>query len=230
MAIVGLTGGIGSGKSTVARLFGELGVHWVDADDVAREVVEPGTPALAQIAEHFGRGILTADGALDRAQLRGIVFEKPEERKWLEGLLHPVIRDELIRQLKSPLSDTSDRPGPSPAGGEGKVCSRPSAHAGGGKVCSCPYVLLVSPLLLETDQHELVDRIVVIDVPEGTQIARTMARDTNSREQVERIIAAQMPRAKRLERADAVIDNDRPMDEVERQVRDLHERLMVDFG
>lgn len=212
MAIVGLTGGIGSGKSTVARMFGELGVHWVDADDVAREVVEPGTAALAQIAEHFGSGILTADGALDRAQLRGIVFEKPEERKWLEGLLHPVIRDELIRQLQSPLS-----PRPSPARGEGSLAS-------------IPYVLLVSPLLLETDQHELVDRIVVIDVPEETQIARTMARDTNSREQVERIIAAQMPRAKRLERADAVIDNDRPMDEVERQVRDLHERLMVDFG
>lgn len=217
MAIVGLTGGIGSGKSTVARLFGELGVHWVDADDVAREVVEPGTPALARIAEHFGSGILTADGALDRAQLRGVVFKEPEERKWLEGLLHPVIRDELIRQLQSPLSDTSDRPCPSPARGEGSLAS-------------IPYVLLVSPLLLETDQHELVDRIIVIDVPEETQIARTMARDTNSREQVERIIAAQMPRAKRLERADAVIDNDRPMDEVERQVRDLHERLMVDFG
>lgn len=199
MAIVGLTGGIGSGKSTVARLFGELGVHWVDADDVAREVVEPGTPALARIAEHFGSGILTKDGALDRAQLRGVVFEKPEERKWLEGLLHPVIRGELVRQLQNP---------PHPQ----------------------PYVMLVSPLLLETDQHELVDRIIVIDVPEETQIARTMARDTNTREQVERIIAAQMPRAKRLERADAVIDNDRPMDEVERQVRDLHERLMVDFG
>ncbi len=230
MAIVGLTGGIGSGKSTVARMFGELGVHWVDADDVAREVVEPGTAALARIAEHFGDEILTTDGALDRAQLRGIVFEKPEERKWLEGLLHPVIRDELIRQLKNPLSDTSDRPGPSPARGEGKVCSSPSPASGAGSFASIPYVLLVSPLLLETDQHELVDRIVVIDVPEETQIARTMARDTNNREQVERIIAAQMPRAKRLERADAVIDNDRPMDEVERQVRDLHERLMVDFG
>lgn len=243
MAIVGLTGGIGSGKSTVARLFGELGVHWVDADDVAREVVEPGTPALARIAGHFGDDILTADGALDRAKLRGIVFEKPEERKWLEGLLHPVIRDELTRQLRSPLSDTSDRPGPSPARGEGKVCSSPSPAGGEGKVCSgpspargegsfasIPYVLLVSPLLLETDQHELVDRIVVIDVPEETQIARTMARDTNSREQVERIIAAQMPRATRLERADAVIDNSQPLDDVKRQVHELHGRLMVELG
>jgi len=93
MAVIGLTGGIGSGKSTVARLFGDLGVHWVDADDVAREVVEPGTPALARIAEHFGNQILTPEGALDRAQLRGIVFEKKEERVWLEALLHPIIRE-----------------------------------------------------------------------------------------------------------------------------------------
>ncbi|PHQ26803.1 dephospho-CoA kinase [Marinobacter guineae] len=199
MAIIGLTGGIGSGKSTVARLFGELGVHWVDADDVARQVVEPGTPALARIAEHFGEGILTSEGALDRARLRGIVFQEQEERLWLESILHPVIREELIRQLN------------------------PENY-------QLPYVLLVSPLLLETDQHELVDRIVVIDVPVDVQIERTMARDTNSREQVERIIAAQMSRQQRVERADAIIDNNRPMDEVERQVRELHERFLVDFG
>ena len=212
MNIVGLTGGIGSGKSTVARLFGDLGVHWVDADDVAREVVEPGTPALAGIAEHFGNEILTSDGALDRAQLRGIVFEKPEERVWLEGLLHPIIREELIRQLNPPHS-----PSPSPAGGEGGEYE-------------LPYVLLVSPLLLETDQHELVDRIIVIDVPKTVQLERTMARDTNSREQVERIIAAQMSREDRLARADEVVNNDRPLDDVTRQVRELHERLLVDFG
>lgn len=199
MNIVGLTGGIGSGKSTVARMFGELGVHWVDADDVAREVVEPGTPALARIAEHFGEKILTSEGTLDRAQLRGIVFEEPEERVWLESLLHPIIREELIRQLN------------------------PENY-------QLRYVLLVSPLLLETDQHELVDRIVVIDVPKDVQLERTMARDANSREQVERIIAAQMSREDRLARADEVIDNDRPLDDVTRQVRELHERLLVDFG
>ena len=199
MKIAGLTGGIGSGKSTVARLFGELGVHWVDADDVAREVVEPGTPALERIAKHFGEQILTSEGALDRAQLRGIVFQQPEERAWLESLLHPIIRDELIRQLN------------------------PENY-------QLPYVLLVSPLLLETDQHELADRIFVIDVPKDVQLERTMARDTNSREQVERIIAAQMSREDRLARADEVIDNDRPLDDVTRQVRELHERLLVDFG
>lgn len=199
MAVIGLTGGIGSGKSTVARLFGDLGVHWVDADDVAREVVEPGTPALAEIAEHFGDEILTSEGELDRAQLRAIVFQEPEERVWLEALLHPIIRKELIRQLN------------------------PENY-------QLPYVLLVSPLLLETDQHEMVDRIIVIDVPKDVQLERTMARDTNSREQVERIIAAQMSREDRLARADEVIDNDRPLDDVTRQVRELHERLLVEFG
>ncbi|MCK7546966.1 dephospho-CoA kinase [Marinobacter koreensis] len=198
MVVVGLTGGIGSGKSTVARLFGSLGVHWVDADDVAREVVEPGTPALASIAEHFGTGILLPEGSLDRAGLRQIVFNDPSERAWLESLLHPIIRDELIRQL------------------------RPADY-------ELPYTLLVSPLLLETDQHNLVNRIVVVDVPVSVQIERTMARDANARDQVERIVAAQISREKRLERADDVIDNDRPMNEVERQVLDLHNRFLVDF-
>ncbi|WP_144775869.1 dephospho-CoA kinase [Marinobacter maritimus] len=199
MSIIGLTGGIGSGKSTVARQFGALGVHWVDADDVAREVVEPGMPALTAIADHFGQDILTDDGALDRARLRQIVFEQPEQRVWLESLLHPVIREELIRQL------------------------HPTDY-------TLPYVLLVSPLLLETDQNKLVEQVLVVDVPVDVQIARTMARDTNSREQVERIIAAQMPREQRISKASAVIDNNQPKENVAAEVRALHERFMVDFG
>jgi dephospho-CoA kinase len=197
--VIGLTGGIGSGKSTVARQFGSLEVHWVDADDVAREVVEPGTPALASIAEHFGASILTNTGSLDRARLRQIVFEQPEQRVWLENLLHPVIREELIRQL------------------------HPQAY-------KLPYVLLVSPLLLETDQHNLVRQVLVVDVPVEVQIERTMGRDTNSREQVERIIAAQMPREQRLARADVVINNNQPSNKVAAEVRALHEAFMVDFG
>ncbi|QSP94501.1 dephospho-CoA kinase [Marinobacter salinisoli] len=199
MVVVGLTGGIGSGKSTVAKLFGELGVHWVDADDVARQVVEPGAPALEEIANHFGPDILTEAGALNRAKLRSVVFEAPEQRKWLESLLHPIIREELTRQLA------------------------PESYPN-------PYVLLVSPLLFETDQHELVAQSIVVDVPVDTQVERTMQRDTNSREQVERIIAAQMPREQRLARADAIIDNSRPFKDVERQVRDLHGRFLVEFG
>lgn len=198
MAVVGLTGGIGSGKSTVARMFGALGVHWVDADDVAREVVEPGTPALAQIADHFGQDILLPDGGLDRAALRRIVFDAPEERAWLEGLLHPVIREELVRQL------------------------HPQDYA-------LPYVLLVSPLLLETDQHKLVDRVIVVDVPVDVQLERTMARDDNARDQVQRIIDAQIPREQRLQKADEVVDNNRPVTEVERRVDELHKQFMVAF-
>lgn len=199
MVVIGLTGGIGSGKSTVARQFGGLGVHWVDADEVAREVVELGTPALAAIADHFGRDILTKDGALDRARLRQIVFEQPEQRAWLENLLHPIIREELIRQL------------------------HPTDY-------TLPYVLLVSPLLLETDQNKLAEKVLVVDVPVEVQIERTMARDTNSREQVERIIAAQMDREQRVAKADAVIDNNQPKDKVSAGVRALHERFIVDFG
>ncbi|HAC27981.1 MAG TPA: dephospho-CoA kinase, partial [Marinobacter hydrocarbonoclasticus] len=124
------------------------------------------TQALRAIADHFGESILQGNGELDRAALRQKVFEDPEQRRWLEGLLHPIIRQELIRQLS------------------------PEDY-------NLPYVMLVSPLLLETNQHELVERIVVVDVPEETQINRTMARDGNSREQVERILAAQMSRAAR---------------------------------
>lgn len=199
MGVVGLTGGIGSGKSTVARMFGALGVHWVDADDVAREVVEPGTPALKQIVGHFGHDILLPDGGLDRAALRQVVFDAPEERAWLEGLLHPVIREELVRQLN------------------------PSDYV-------LPYVLLVSPLLLETDQHQLVDKVVVVDVPVEIQIERTMARDDNARDQVQRIIDAQIPREQRLQKADEVVDNNRPVSEVEHRVDELHNQFMVAFG
>ena len=198
-SVIGLTGGIGSGKSTVARMFGALGVHWVDADDVARQVVEPGTQALMAIADHFGESILQGNGELDRAALRQKVFEDPEQRRWLEGLLHPIIRQELIRQLS------------------------PEDY-------NLPYVMLVSPLLLETNQHELVERIVVVDVPEETQINRTMTRDGNSREQVERILAAQMPRAARREKADAIINNAQPLGLVEVTVQALHQRFLADFS
>lgn len=201
MRVIGLTGGIGSGKSTVARLFEQEGVHAVDADTVAREVVEPGTPALAEIVAHFGSDILTAEGALDRAALRQIVFEAPAEREWLEKLLHPIIREELMRQL----------------------WLTPDAHAP--QDYKAGYVLLVSPLLLETDQHQLVEQVIVVDVPVETQIARTMARDDNDRAQVERIVAAQMDREKRLEHATIVIDNTLPVEEVANQIRSIHHKL-----
>ena len=97
--ILGLTGGIGSGKSAVVEEFGRLGVHWVDADHAARWVVEPGRPALASIVERFGETVLAQDGSLDRAALRGLVFRDAAQRKWLEELLHPLIRQEIAEHL-----------------------------------------------------------------------------------------------------------------------------------
>jgi len=198
MKIVGLTGGIGSGKSTVARLFAEQGIHWVDADDVAREVVEPGTPALEAIARHFGDQILLESGGLNRPELRALIFQDENERKWLEQLLHPLIREAMLEQL------------------------HPRDY-------HLPYTLLVSPLLLETDQHEMVDRIVVIDVPTDVQILRTVSRDSNTHEQVQRIIDAQMSRDDRLKKADFVIDNASGVESAKTQVAALHAQLMVEF-
>lgn len=99
--IIGLTGGIGSGKSTVARLFAAKGIRVVDADQCSRIVVEPGKPALQKIAGHFGETILLDDGALNRPRLRQIIFDNPTEKQWLEALLHPLIFEEIIHQLKS---------------------------------------------------------------------------------------------------------------------------------
>ena len=198
MRIVGLTGGIGSGKSTIVRLFADQGVHWVDADDVAREVVVPGTPALRAIAEHFGNDILLASGELNRAELRSRIFQGDSERQWLEQLLHPLIREAMLEQLKPQSYDL-------------------------------PYTLLVSPLLLETDQHTLVDRIVVIDVPVEVQIERTVSRDGNTPEQVQRIIDAQMSRDKRVGKADHIITNAGGVEDAKAQVAKLHAQFVDEF-
>ena len=195
MHIVGLTGGIGSGKSTIVRLFADQGVHWVDADDVAREVVVPGTPALKAISEHFGKDILLDSGELNRAELRSRIFQGDSERQWLEQLLHPLIREAILEQLKPQSYDL-------------------------------PYTLLVSPLLLETDQHTLVDRIVVVDVPVEVQIERTVSRDGNTPEQVQRIIDAQMSRDKRVGKADHIITNAGGVEDAMAQVARLHAQFV----
>jgi dephospho-CoA kinase len=195
MQIVGLTGGIGSGKSTIARLFADQGVHWVDADDVAREVVEPGTPALQAIADHFGPAILLESGELNRPELRSRIFQDEPERRWLEQLLHPLIREAMLEQLKP-------------------------------RDYNLPYTLLVSPLLLETDQHTLVDRIVVVDVPVEVQIKRTVSRDGNTPEQVQRIIDAQMSRDKRVGKADHIITNAGGVEDAMAQVASLHAKFV----
>ncbi|WP_439101826.1 dephospho-CoA kinase [Congregibacter sp.] len=191
---VGITGGIGSGKSAVTERLINLGVNVVDADIVAREVVQAGSPALEKIAEHYGDNILQEDGTLDRAALREIVFSKPEEREWLEALTHPLIGESIALQLADATS---------------------------------PYAVLSSPLLLEGSQREFVEHIVVVDVPESVQIARTTARDRNSEELVRSIMAAQMARDDRLAAADSVIDNSGALVDLAPQVESLHGKLLT---
>jgi len=190
MFVLGVTGGIGSGKTAATDAFQELGIEVVDADLAARVVVEKGRPALNQIENRFGAAILLEDGSLNRAALRKIIFEAPEERKWLESLTHPLIREEIINGLQSATS---------------------------------PYVILSSPLLIESGQYHLVKRVLVIDVPETLQVTRTCQRDNNSKEQVTSIIAAQIDRQDRLEKADDVIVNDQDLSYLKNEVIKLHE-------
>ncbi|EHA16784.1 dephospho-CoA kinase [Halomonas sp. HAL1] len=175
--IIGLTGGIGSGKSTVARAFETLGAASVDADDVAREIVLPGEPALLAIKNRFGDQVIHQDGTLNRAALRAIIFKDPEQRRWLESVTHPKIRESLLQHLAQL------------------------------KTQGAPYVLLVSPLLFESGQNALVNRAVVVDVPQALQLSRTQQRDGVSESQVHAILAAQLSREQRLAQADDVIDN-----------------------
>ena len=191
--VVGITGGIGSGKSAVTDYLETKGITVVDADKVARVVVEPGTSGLAAITEHFGGDILLPDGTLDRAALRKIVFDKPDERKVLEGITHPLIREEIARQL---------------------------SEAGS------PYVVLASPLLLESGQSSFADYVVVVDVPESVQLSRTMTRDNNSEQLVKSIMAVQLDRETRLARADTSISNEGTLEELHTRVDALHADLL----
>ena len=194
MFVVGITGGIGSGKSAVTDHLETLGITVVDADKVARVVVEPGTSGLAAIVEHFGADILLPNGGIDRAALRKIVFDNPDERIVLEGITHPRIRDEIARQLTE---------------------------------ASSPYVVLSSPLLLESGQNTFANYVVVVDVPEAVQLKRTMARDDNSEALVKQIMAAQLDRQTRLSRADTSITNDASLTELYERVEALHEDLLA---
>jgi dephospho-CoA kinase len=196
MLVAGLTGGIGSGKSAASDCFISLGVPVIDADRVARLVVEPGSEALDKIAAHFGDHVIQANGNLNRAALRRIVFDKERERNWLEALLHPLIRDHILDTLEQ-----LDEQG----------------HA---------YAILASPLLLETDQHLLISKVIVVDAPEALQISRTMARDNIEETQVRQILAAQMQREERLKHADFVLDNSGNEDQLRESVNALHPQLL----
>jgi dephospho-CoA kinase len=187
---IGLTGGIASGKSTVADLFADLGAVVIDTDVIAREVVEPGKPALDDIVRQFGSEIVDESGALRRRELRKIVFADDEARARLEAILHPQIRKETVRQ----------------------------ANTAGG-----PYQLIVVPLLVGSPLRDFVDRILVVDCSEETQVRRLTARDGESEEHARLMLAAQASRDERLAIADDVINNDKSIADTRSQVEALHE-------
>ena len=191
--MIGLTGGIGSGKSAAASLFGKLGAPVIDADVIARQLVAADEPALAEIARTFGADVLTGAGELDRAALRRIVFADSTERSRLEAILHPRIREQIQNEIN-------------------KV--------------RAPYCIVVIPLLLETGQSDLVDRILVIDVPLATQISRVASRDRLPREEILAIIEAQVSPGTRMEAADYVIENRGGLDEMATRVSQLHEKYL----
>ncbi len=185
MLAVGLTGGIGSGKSRVSDAFARLGVPVIDTDIIARELVAPGQPALDEIRAAFGDAVFTAEGELDRRALRQRIFSQPDQRRKLEAILHPRIRAEVRRQTAA---------------------------------LSAPWVLIVIPLLLESGQGDLVQRVLVVDAPVELQRARTTQRDQISEEEVDRILAAQLSREQRLAAADDVIVNDGSLADLQQQV------------
>jgi dephospho-CoA kinase len=187
---VGLTGGIASGKSTVADIFAELGVPVIDTDVIAREVVQPGEPAINEIRERFGDAVIDTKDHLDRAAMRKIIFADETARLDLEAILHPRIGEQVRRQ----------------------------ADAAGG-----PYQLIVVPLLIGSPIREYVDRILVVDCDEKTQIQRLLKRDSESIEQAQKILDSQPSRQERLAIADDVIINDQELEQIQSQVIALHQ-------
>ncbi|MEJ2763960.1 dephospho-CoA kinase [Photobacterium sp. MCCC 1A19761] len=192
--VVGLTGGIGSGKSTVADLFARYDIDIIDADIIAREVVEPGTPGLQAIVEKLGSDILLTDGTLDRAKLRQAIFNDSALKGWLNNLLHPMIREKMQAEIRQAQS---------------------------------PYCLLVIPLMVENNLQAMAHRLLVVDVTEEVQIARTRQRDQVDADHVRKILAAQATRQARLDAADDVISNNGSSQDLQAAVSDLHQQYLA---
>ena len=191
---IGLTGGIASGKSTVADMFAALEVPVIDTDLIAREVVAPGEPALDDIRHEFGDKVFDDTGSLDRGAMRRIVFADNDARERLQAILHPRIQAAAYEQ---------------------------AARAGG------RYQIIVVPLLTESPIRDFVDRILVVDCDEKTQIRRLVARDDESEGQARRILAAQASRDERLEIADDVVRNDGDLAATLEQVQALHHQYLA---
>jgi dephospho-CoA kinase len=196
MRVIGLTGGIGTGKSTVGRLITErFGVPVIDADQVSREVVAPGSPGLAAVVQAFGPDLLDGHGALDRARMRGLVMADPTARKRLEAILHPLI------------------------------ASGVRAHLDALRAAGHPVAVVEAALMVETGSYRAYDALLVVSASRAAQLARVQARDHQSVAEVERVLDAQLPLADKEAVATAVIHNDADLPALQRALDALWPRL-----
>lgn len=195
MAIcIGLTGGIGCGKSTVAHLFAGLGAAIIDTDAVSHALTQPGAAGFNTIIDRFGPNYLLPDGSLDRAKLRTLIFSDAAAKQALESILHPLIRAEVLAAIHT---------------------------------SQAPYVVIVVPLLFETENYlALIQRNLVVDCVETTQIARTTTRSGLSETEVRAIMAHQLARTARLARADDIICNENGLGTLRTQVAVLHSQYL----
>ncbi|KXZ13668.1 dephospho-CoA kinase [Bacillus nakamurai] len=189
--VIGLTGGIASGKSTVARMLIDKGITVIDADIIAKQAVEKGMPAYRQIIEAFGKEILLENGELDRRKLGSIVFTNEQKRLMLNNIVHPAVRAEMMKQRDEAVS----------------------RHE--------PFVVLDIPLLYESELEYLVDKVIVVTVTKETQLKRLMERNSLTEEEALSRITSQMPLADKTKRADNVIDNSGSVEKTKQQLDDI---------
>lgn len=195
--LIGLTGGIGSGKTAVSDLLGELGAGIIDTDLISHQITAPGGKAIPLIAKAFGADFIDPQGALIRSKMRTLVFENPGARKVLEQITHPLIQEETSKQAFE------------------------LAKSG------VPYLVFVVPLLIESGSWvNLIDYLVVVDCPEEVQIQRVMHRNNMTRSDVENVLKAQTSRNARLSAANAVIENQGSLDALKSEVLSLHQQLL----
>jgi len=198
MLVIALTGGIGSGKTTVTEIFKSKNIPIIDTDIIARQIVEPDKPAYIEIIHQFGDSILDENKNINRQKLRAQIFNFPEKRKQLENILHPLIWDYVRSAIDSLQS-----------------------------AISIPYCIIVVPLLFETKQIPIkIDRVLVIDTPESLQIKRTKERDNCNSEQVENIMQAQVSRQSRLKLADDIVVNEGNIESLKGDIESLHQQYI----
>ncbi len=197
MHLVGLTGGIGSGKSTVAARLRELGAHVIDADDVAREIARPGSPVLDEVAARFGRNLIGPDGELDRAGLAALVFSDEHERRALDAIMHPRIAGRIAEQIARLAADEA-----------------------------APSIVVVDhPLLIETGQVDRFDTVVVVIAPTEQRIARLLRERGMDEAQVRARMGAQADDEARRRHADHVIDNAGDVDTLVARVDEVYAEI-----